>query len=345
MRLVVIFFYLFCFVLHAEDEINNSLQQTVYNIYRKDGEFGKKGLFRIFSDKDEFLNISTNANDFSRPVLKINRLKLIEDRHELLFEEFMKDNLKKFEKNDMGRGHHDKFNFLLFGPQYKEVFIEFQNFNKDVIEFKYKDKTLYLKFPSSPYDDTGKVTDWFFYSNLFGKTGQQAELDKELEKYPDFKKLIFDLRKCVAKKSEDCFAKYIGEGSTSHTELVQIFKNDLMRRYLRDDPKTCPRYPYAYREGNGALIPVELKTQVDRTQSTVWDSMEKALSVNIKYNFIDITSDNFNDGINTILVFKKPSKNLSCNNSIDVKFYFKKINGKWSLEQFEFSDDEEEYGC
>lgn len=73
--------------------------------------------------------------------------------------------------------------------------------------------------------------------------------------------------------------------------------------------------------------------------------MEKALSLNIKYNFIDITSDNFNEGINQVLIFKRPLKNLSCNNSVDVKFYFKKINAHWYLERFEFSDYEMEYGC
>lgn len=75
---------------------------------------------------------------------------------------------------------------------------------------------------------------------------------------------------------------------------------------------------------------------MNKSLSSAWDSIEKALSLDLTFNYVTFSTDKFKDKITGVKIRKKSLKHLDCDftNYDSVGFYFSKESTGWKIDFF-----------
>lgn len=286
------------------------------------------------------IEIVDNPLDFTKVSYKVNSERLIDGNRELKFNNYVvKDKIRNREEWEQ----HVEYDFISFLRLGEYIRLNLDGFSGNTLLLSHKGKKLYLKISEEHYKES-KVD--FMYRFLFGKKDQQNELSLRLSKLPDLKKIIENLSACAKAKNESCIYKYqqLDKLHVGGDALNEYLKNNFMKRYILDDPKTCEVIEDKRSKDNADVedIPFGLDKKVDKTKSKVWDSLNKALSLDLNYNYVKIESNSLKEGINSVLIFKKPRKDLKCGLVRDVAIRLIKIDSKWKMQRLDLGSDHEE---
>lgn len=277
-----------------------------------------------------YLPIFNNSKAQGNPVYLVNSLELVDGNQKVNFSEVFKSrSSSKLPFN------HEEYPFLKFSPVDKRVDIVIEEVENEFMTIS-KRKQLYFVKPISTKGIDEK--DFFFgYVNLLSEGDGKAR-DLLLNEEKDLVLLIDELKKCATNKDENCFAEKLAvEHEPERQEHVKkTALSNIRQRYIFDDPLACEKL------GVMDYTMDNKKVAIDKSKSTLWDSLGKALSLDMNYVYLTFMSNNFNEKYNELQIFKRPRKDLGCDNFEDVVIVLKKNNKKWNLHRFAFSKEIEE---
>lgn len=84
-------------------------------------------------------------------------------------------------------------------------------------------------------------------------------------------------------------------------------------------------------------IPKGFEKRVDKSKSNVWDSLAQAASLDLDLNYIVLTSNDPNEVINEVRIYKRPLANLRCENMVDVDLDLVKRRRGWRIKSLGLS--------
>lgn len=339
----------------SNEYVEESREDILKSINGEEEEIGGSfylGLKRTTDKKynGKPLEIYDNSEFKNKPVFTLTIDSILEGDKEINFQEFL-NNIQDKEKLKTSQKSEGSLN----GQNYK--FVHFSKAYVSLLGKAYSDKYLQVEYPGKRYylkiTDELKIyldqNDGFSYKNIFVEKKQQGELDRIINGTPDFRAFLDGLKKCVKVKDDECLFKYqaiIRNSYKSHIEKKH-YKNVFLIRQILDDPSLCKKwYETRSRDFEGDdHIPKGFEKIVNKNLSSAWDSIEKALSFDLDYNYVNLSTDKIKDKITEVRIKKKRLKHLNCgyDNHDTVNFYFSKEPTGWkiilfALTPYDFAD-------
>ncbi len=182
----------------------------------------------------------------------------------------------------------------------------------------------------------------FYIYNTFGPSSNQDELNAIFNSVNGLSAFVMSLKSCVLKKDIECLADYYFSETYKEKEQLKLFlRKVLLKRFIRDDENFCHKVETNEEE---KLIKNELflkyEKLVNKKSSRVWDSFEKALSMDLKYNYIVFESRKKILDYDAIHIYKNPLVSLGCGSWTDVKFDIVLINNQWKIASLRLTSEE-----
>jgi hypothetical protein len=244
------------------------------------------------------------------------------------------------EKPDEGIFLKTEYDFLQLGNMSLKII--FSNFDSNKVELKNKGETLFLVLDDEKLKTlNGSLT----LTTLFSKKMEQVDLDKKISEISDLKKTIDQIKDCVEKKDLECLIKYQDVSERTRTKenekelkstLLNKYKESFIRRTIFETDEMCEIYNQSrYQNIDGDKhIPKELKGKINSSFQVAWESLAKALSLDLNYDYVTLAGSTLSNGYDQVTIFKRYRKKVRCGNYVEARFVLKKIKDAWRIQDF-----------
>lgn len=341
----------------AQDEyVEEKLEHILESLNSREKEIGgyflvslKRTTVKKYIGKP--LEIYDNPDFKDKPVFTLTPDSFFEGGKETSFQELLNKVQTKELKTSQNQEESDTVlthKFVYFSKIYASLFGKV--YSDKHFQLEDSGKKYYLKITDEikSYLEKDKDKD-FLYKNVFVEKKQQAEIDRIVNEALDFKAFIDELKKCVKAKDEECLFKYQAIIENSFNRHIQEthYKNVFLIRQILDDPSLCEKwYETRSRDFEGDVhIPKSFEKKVNKSLSSAWDSIEKALSFDLAYSYVTLQTDKLKDKITEATISKKSLKRSDCGygNHDTTYFYFSKESNGWkiigfALTPYDFAD-------
>lgn len=235
------------------------------------------------------------------------------------------------------------FNFIKLIPEDLSLVIDIDDFKENVMVSKWNGENVYIEIPQPISNSSFELS----YNNLFGAPSLKEELKGQLKKLPGFEEFIKDIQLCIMKKDKDCITDKVAlDNKVAEKALIkEKISSNFTRRFILDDPKTCEIYKRTRIVGEefDNHIPKNIEKDIDYSKSKLWSSLQEAFEYNLESTFVNLESLKYENGVSTVLFFRKVSSTLNCSNHVDLRIEINKSKYGWSINTLELTSFDDDY--